>query len=103
MSIDDGTDPTLGNEGIRNGGCRENYLGSCGGCFIDAEIAQRLAPNVAVGDDDLDVGGGDDLGPEQGEFPHRTVCATDLNMVTDAKGPEDQEHDTGGKIGERAL
>src|SRR5205823_5402055 len=63
-----------------------------------------LAPQLAVGDDDPHVIVGVDLAVEQIDLAnHADNAAAGLDPVEDVEGPEQHQHDAGGKVGERAL
>ena len=70
---------------------------------IDAEVAQRPAPDAAIRHDDLHLVVGHQLGPEQRQLLDHANAAADLNLVADPEGPEDQQHDSRRQVRERAL
>jgi len=65
---------------------------------IDAEVAQRLAPDAAIRHDDLHLVVGHQLGPEQRQLLDRAEAAADLHLVADPEGPEDQQHDAAARL-----
>jgi hypothetical protein len=68
-----------------------------------AKFAQGLAPDAAIRHDDLHLVVGHELGPEQRQFVDRSDAATDLHLVANSEGPEDQQHDARRQVGESAL
>ncbi len=80
----------IGNPYARFGGLRLNRE--------NAKIPQRLAPDAAIGNEDLDIVIALQLGPEQGERLYRSQHAADLDLLSHAEGTEDQQHDPGSQM-----
>src|SRR5216683_516891 len=71
--------------------------------IIVARHAHDLAPQLAVGDDDARVVVAVDLRVEQVDHARLAGDAASLDAVADVERPEQDQHDPGSKIAERAL
>ena len=67
------------------------------------DVVDGRAEDGAVGHDHAPVVQGLELTGEQLDLLHHAVDARHLHVVADLEGTEDQQHDAGGEVAERAL
>ncbi len=70
---------------------------------MEAVVGHRRAPNLSVGDEDLDVVGGGEFGDEQVDGLDRAPVAAGLDVLPDLERAEQQKHDPRRQIAQRSL